>query len=961
MILTMTLPSVIVRSQTSGLSDYASVATPSSHIWQMTRFGTERPSLYTGTMETSVPIYTYSDPDFNIPVSLDYAFDGYRPSVHSGVVGMGWRLNCGGFITRKVVGLPDELDDNNIKGYLIFCGSNLSSIYNSSNGTIGFESTASHTNILDDAFYKIIFHDDAVFYDITNLGNNYYQYDTSSDIYQFSYPGGSGRFIVMSDGHIKVYDASSPFGEIDVTVTLVTGSGVECPEFVISTGDGYKYTYGGDNGHVEYNAPHELSNYSVCYSALTLKKITAPNGRQVDFIYSNSQQYELSYQEIHSGFNSFSLGESYSSGVGTPIKDVTTKVSRVLKSIRVDGRDIVKMNYEEKSVKEFSQDSFSNSLVWRISPSGERDYEPEARLSTIVILDKEGNMIDYLTLEHQYTSSNHGSPKMFLKSLTGNTGRYSFTNAHSSTSDSYPVIDSSAEDHWGYWRGTPDIYPISRLAQQDSSLYNLPNGIRGPRSQYSLYGALTSISYPTGGFCNIDYEPNDAGFLLDRTASFGVRLIDNGAVHFPVGGVRVKKIIWYDANGEMTDSNIFSYKTPDGKSSGVLMQMRRYCLYSLFSRSEFRGNRLGYPHLSDGAAGVYSTEDMSRFSMSPHVGYSYVREHHQDSSYTDYVFHDWIDSPDEYTHEGRVYSKTYMYYLNEGPEAVLVNGCLNSCNEDETNRAISLYSEPIIDRSGMRGKLKEVLEYNAVGTLTSMTKYRYAQVTNTTARRFTNLLSFFFETRTEHQYYYESEVEEATYDEGTPYSKRVQNNINHLGQTVSQQTVDFQTGLSNTVLTSYCHEFTSPAESGLSPLPSAVRSMVYLRGSVETDRNIFYYDQNSMNPSPCIITRTRGGVSRTTAIQYDSNFRPVRIENPGGRWRAFRWSSDGRHLLGSTENDESNNTSYTWQDLIGLGSVSLPSGQSESYTYDSKGRLSERCDTDGDTTVSYEYNLVNEE
>lgn len=130
---------------------------------------------------------------------------------------------------------------------------------------------------------------------------------------------------------------------------------------------------------------------------------------------------------------------------------------------------------------------------------------------------------------------------------------------------------------------------------------------------------------------------------------------------------------------------------------------------------------------------------------------------------------------------------------------------------------------------------------------------------------------------------------------------------------------------------------------------------------METDRSTFYYDQDSMNPSPYMITRTRGGVRKTTTIQYDSHFRPVRIENPGGRWKEFRWSADGRHLLGSTENDASNNTSYTWQDLVGLSSVSLPSGQSESYTYDSKGRLSERRDTDGDTTVSYEYNLVNEE
>ena len=137
-------------------------------------------------------------------------------------------------------------------------------------------------------------------------------------------------------------------------------------------------------------------------------------------------------------------------------------------------------------------------------------------------------------------------------------------------------------------------------------------------------------------------------------------------------------------------------------------------------------------------------------------------------------------------------------------------------------------------------------------------------------------------------------------------------------------------------------------------------SCLHKRGENGETLSTITFGYVSDNPKPTTVTETRDGISRTTSIQYDSNFRPVRINYPGGRWTQYLWSADGRYLLGSTSNDTSNSTSYTWQDLVGLTSVTLPSGQSESYTYDSKGRLSERKDSDGTSTQTYQYHLNNE-
>ena len=56
----------------------------SPQAWAMNRYGNESIDLYTGTVGVSLPVYTYSDDDFTIPVSINYSSDGYRPNIQSG-------------------------------------------------------------------------------------------------------------------------------------------------------------------------------------------------------------------------------------------------------------------------------------------------------------------------------------------------------------------------------------------------------------------------------------------------------------------------------------------------------------------------------------------------------------------------------------------------------------------------------------------------------------------------------------------------------------------------------------------------------------------------------------------------------------------------------------------------------------------------------------------------------------
>lgn len=82
---------------------YNAFSIPSANSAEMIRYGDLKPSLYTGAMEYSYHVYSYLDEDFTIPISLDYHFDGYRPSQHSGPYGMGWSLETTPFTGGRFI------------------------------------------------------------------------------------------------------------------------------------------------------------------------------------------------------------------------------------------------------------------------------------------------------------------------------------------------------------------------------------------------------------------------------------------------------------------------------------------------------------------------------------------------------------------------------------------------------------------------------------------------------------------------------------------------------------------------------------------------------------------------------------------------------------------------------------------------------------------------------------------
>ena len=192
------LLSSTVKAQNKYNSEYLP---PDPQTWGFIKYGGGSPDFYTGSIKTEIPIYVYKDPDFEIPLSLSYTSAGYMPNITANYVGLGWTLNVGGLISRRVRGVKDEGELENVSyngglrtvlGYYRYTQTN-----HSSDGSLLERPTR-----------------------VTGMGicfdKNNQLYDTQSDIYVFSFLGHSGKFVITDNGGVQIYDTNHPSGEYRV-------------------------------------------------------------------------------------------------------------------------------------------------------------------------------------------------------------------------------------------------------------------------------------------------------------------------------------------------------------------------------------------------------------------------------------------------------------------------------------------------------------------------------------------------------------------------------------------------------------------------------------------------------------------------------------------------------------------------------------------------------------------------
>ena len=179
---------------------YDDISLPQTDAWNFVRQGEVSPSMYTGTINLSVPIYEYKDKDFTIPIVATYSSNGNTPNQIAGILGPGWNLELGGCITIETNGIPDY--GENVKHVQGFYTTHKNFYYSSYEPNKWWRFMF---NLFDNGTGTGA---PQIVWCKNNIPDNSHtgEVDTQPDIFHFSVPGHSGKFHLGFRGETVFYD-----------------------------------------------------------------------------------------------------------------------------------------------------------------------------------------------------------------------------------------------------------------------------------------------------------------------------------------------------------------------------------------------------------------------------------------------------------------------------------------------------------------------------------------------------------------------------------------------------------------------------------------------------------------------------------------------------------------------------------------------------------------------------------
>lgn len=949
------------------------VIMPPAQQWNFVRYGNAPVNHYTGTVGVEIPLYLYRDKDFELPISLSYVSDGYKPNMPSGSVGLGWHLNIGGSITVQVRGINDftsatRLSNNmgTVKGMYHFMKLH-------ENGPVNYEIPG------------ILFDPLAIYRLRESPGTSF---ETEPDIYSFRFLDHSGKFIMTPNG-VYFFDTSHPQGTYKLDVEL---SGSTSPRFTITTGDGYKYIFSEANpGRLVWMSVANYSYQSVSEMPIDyhLVSIVAHNGRTVTLNYGAPEESEIvtigGSCKIQSGQSTgvdVITGEYKATSFSGYI-DYSRHKNEVcqLESIRIDNGVEIILSYGNRT-KEKGRVYDSNTTAYI-------DLQTPRKLDGIKVIN---GAITLAAIDLSYIYTNSASPVMFLKEVSvSGTGKYMMEYHEIVENQTVMYPKGAATDLWGYGRDgfKRDVLPDATIQfdyKENKSL----------TASSKITGMLSKITYPTGGFTTYEYEGHYASQYIERditNSGYPYLLSKN----IPVGGVRIKAITDYSDPADLTQlyRREYSYVDEQGVSTGILLHIPRLYYDYIERMIEIYTNPFRRViQMSLGGLGLPPYDKN-------HIEYKKVREKFPDGSYIDYAYYNYEDFPDIYS-----ISTGYTTWLRERwQDSEMWELCQVTVPANYENLHREGHS-----RANQRGKLKTKEIYNASGQLIqkdSLYYYTYngkadyyshlsigrydgyyvdlniydipcteivttnyydngAVTTETSYQHNTRRqIDKVTTTSTGHPTYI-TKIEYPNTWSGTVAAKMVENNFldfpTYMYSAIKRDNSELYTSAEN-----YEYGFTgnvlhvNSINRAFVDLP--VLSQQELLNHMETDILYEYDDKGNV-----ITTIGRDGIRTAYLWGYDRLYIVARIENAPG-WDVIRsntgitstYVSAGlseSQIAALQELSGSKVSVYEYQPFVGPLKVIEPSGRMLTYQYNSDWKLERVIDQDGNSIQEYEYNII---
>jgi hypothetical protein len=451
--------------------------------------------MFRGTLNTSIPIHSHNGREIRLPISMSYTANGIKVDQIASNVGLGWNLNAGGRITRIVSGNADDRTTANTDRCpnMLQEGSlteNLMDFHKVS--AMGFEDMIQYKKIINNEFN---FNEGAgAPYSIVNP---FTEVNTSSVWYAEH----------DTSWHIKDPEGNNFYfgnGKSEVTTSNSTGEGC--------------------------NNVDEKST-----TAWLVTKVVSKN--QLDTYTFNYESFEWANEIMNNG-----EGQS-KNGVLNLLNSSYKLKQQMLTEIYYNGILLAKFNYGNRDDLTFTGNG--NALL------------------SIDFYDFRGETI-YKKVDFEYSyfgdtySPNYLDKRLKLDKIIFNGIKvgeppvqgdiYKFDYIHP---ELVPPIDSYARDYLGLFNNRIGNTNLVENALNTIPPYCNPSGSnRSYNHDYATYGTLSSITYPTKGTTEFEYEQN----ALE--GGYGINDIPPTAF---IDGFRIKSITNYDSDHHFITKKGYRY------------------------------------------------------------------------------------------------------------------------------------------------------------------------------------------------------------------------------------------------------------------------------------------------------------------------------------------------------------------------------------------------------------------
>lgn len=493
---------------------------PSSRILQ--KFLGYPISYATGTINIDIPLYNMEIYGANIPLDIKYHSSGIKTQDPVGPIGRGWGLFPGFKISRTVMGKPDEIFPVTQKLHM-----------HTIEETIYMAPPSTTTDCVIDGRY---IHDQRI--------------DGQYDIFQVHMPGIESSFILKNENnhHTIELGSSKPFKITPLIQNLTNPDYNILYGFEVTDDRGAKYTFGEESAlnAININGCEYVEATNIghipCFNGWMLREITYPNGEKISFRYTPiTETFDLFAQHVSimdDGRSELQPGCRYPMGIPE------NPSSTFLRFLGPEGYQI-REGVTEETMQCMSRISLLPSTITTNNCHVSFFYLSNNRLNRITIKDNVQNPIK--TVDFTYNAN------MLLKNIhISDEGNYQFNYYEENNT----LIDQSGFDWWGYYNGTTinnNHIPRMNINVRATEAYITKDIIkqvgdganRQPNENYMKARSLSEIIYPTGGSLNLEYESHK--FNVNATNHIGVGLrIKSTQSYDPVSGKRITKNYTYE-------------------------------------------------------------------------------------------------------------------------------------------------------------------------------------------------------------------------------------------------------------------------------------------------------------------------------------------------------------------------------------------------------------------------------